>query len=255
MRLFALKLFLDGTFTSRTAWMLTPYKEGGTGLNVLEPAELDRRMRQAADLGLATAVHVIGDRAVRELLDATERFRREHPDASLRMRAEHAQLVDPADVPRFRALEVAASVQPAHLVPDFPVLLEHFPRRAACAYPFRALLDARAPLCLSSDAPIMPADIGQCLHAAVNRSPWPAEAGSNQGWHPEQSLTVAEVLSLYAEGAARAEGLERRRGRIAAGFDADLTVFTRDPRGLEPGQLLHVQAAGTVCGGVASNGL
>src|SRR6185503_1455257 len=124
---------------------------------------------------------------------------------------------------------VVASMQPSHLVPDFPVLLEHFPHRADCAYPFRSLLEAGAPICLSSDAPIMPAHAGQCLHAAVNRAPWPGESDSNEGWHAEQALSVAEVLKLYAEGAAYAEGMERTRGRIEPGCDADFTIFARDP--------------------------
>ncbi|MBI3829588.1 MAG: amidohydrolase [Planctomycetes bacterium] len=267
VRLFALKLFLDGTFTSRTAWMLTPYTEGGTGLNVIEVEELDSRMRQAARLGLATAVHVIGDRAVREFLDAVERFRKEPPKvqpsvvdqwrgyAKLLMRAEHAQLIDPADLSRFKALEAAASMQPSHLVPDFPVLLEHFPHRAACAYPFRALLDAGAPVCLGSDDPIMPARAGQCLHAAVHRAPWPGEAASNAGWHPEQALSVEESLRLYAEGAARAEGLESVRGQIAPGFEADFTVFARDPRTLPAEDLVRVPVLGTVVAGEPRLGL
>ncbi|MCW8130303.1 MAG: amidohydrolase [Planctomycetota bacterium] len=263
VRLIALKLFLDGTFTSRTAWMLTPYKEGGTGLNVLALEELDARMREAARLALGTAVHVIGDRALRAWLDTVDRFRREPPKVQpsvvdqwrgyphLRMRAEHAQLIDPADLPRFKALAVAASVQPSHLVPDFPVLREHFPHRSACAYPFRGLLEAGAPVCLSSDAPIMPPSIGQTLHAAVNRAPWPGEGGSNAGWHAEQHLTVAEVLRLYAEGAAWAEDLEATRGRIAVGFDADLTIFAADPAALPAEDLVRAAVLGTVVNGEA----
>lgn len=263
VRLIALKLFLDGTFTSRTAWMLTPYKDGSTGLNVIDLAELDARMREAARLALGTAVHVIGDRAVREWLDAVERFRRLPPKQQpsvvdqwrgyqyLRMRAEHAQLIDPADLPRFKALDVAASMQPSHLVPDFPVLLEHFPHRADCAYPLRALLQAGAPVCLSSDAPIMPPSIGQTLHAAVHRSPWPGASGSNANWHPEQALTVEEVLRLYAEGAAWAENLEATRGRLAPGCDADLTIFANDPRTLPAEDLAGVKILGIIVGGEA----
>jgi predicted amidohydrolase YtcJ len=135
-------------------------------------------------------VHAIGDAAVTIALDAFEA-------AAVRGRIEHAQLIADADVPRFAALGITASVQPAHLLDDREVAAEHWPGRTGRAYPFRALLDAGATLAFGSDAPVAPLDPWRTLRAAVDRS-MPGE----EGWHPEQRIPLDAALDASTRGRA-----------------------------------------------------
>ncbi len=220
LRLGPVKLFLDGTLGSRTAWLLAPYQDrpGERGIQVTDPEEAREGIRSLAAQGWDIAVHAIGDGAVRAALDAFAAL----PAAvrrARRLRVEHVQLVDPADLPRFAALGVIASVQPIHLPSDRPAAEAAWGERCAHAYPYGALAREGALLALGSDAPVETLDPLAGLRAAVDR----------QGWYPEQALTLPQALSGYTEGAARAGGVEGWAGSLEIGKVADLTVLTVDP--------------------------
>ncbi len=238
------KAFLDGTLGSRTATMLAPYADGGTGVELLASADLEQLVRRAAEGGLAVAVHAIGDRANRVALDAFEATRAQWEPAGLRPRIEHAQIVDPADVPRFATIGVVASMQPSHAPSDRDAADAALGARAATAYAWRALLDAGAVLAFGSDAPIEPLDGLAGIGAAVSRT-----LDERPPWRPEQALSPLEALTGFTAGAAWAAGHERRRGRLAPGLDADLVVLDADPTQVAPERIRDIGVVATMVGG------
>lgn len=179
------KVFADGTLNSATAAMLEPYREPmkghPTGQLLLDETQLARAMEHVAACGPfvgdsegrpTLAVHAIGDRAVRAVLDAYESVGRGSMRAPA-LRVEHAELIDEADVRRFRSLGVTASVQPCHLLYDMEVLRRQLPHRLSRVLPLRELIDSGlAPgesLIFGSDVPIVPAEPEDSIRAAVDR--------------------------------------------------------------------------------------
>ncbi len=238
------KAFLDGTVGSRTAQMLEPFADGGTGLELLSQADFALLVRQAAEGGLAVAVHAIGDRACRAALDAFEQTRDTWQPQGLRQRIEHAQLLHPDDVARFGQLGVIASMQPSHAPSDRDVADAAWGDRAALAYAWRALADAGAALAFGSDAPIEPLAPLEGIHAAVNRT-----LGDRPPWRSDQALTVAEAVAGFTRGAAYAAGWEKRLGRLSPGFEADLVVLDDDPFTCPPERIAAIGVVATMVGG------
>ena len=235
-RIGALKLFADGTLGSRTAALLEPY-DGMTerGLDLLPPAELAAIVARALGGGLSVAVHAIGDRACRASLDAFEAASGAAARVALPPRIEHAQLVDPADVPRFGRLGVAASMQPIHCTSDLELAGRFWRGRVSSSYPWRALLEQGALLAFGSDAPVELPNVAHGLHAAVTRE---REDGTPAGgFVPGQRVTLDAALTAYTSGPARLAGSWPRLGRLAPGATADLVVWSDDLHRLPPGAL------------------
>ncbi|MBV9134218.1 MAG: amidohydrolase [Chloroflexi bacterium] len=247
------KLFADGALGSRTAWLLEPYvghaEDGYRGVATLSPPELEDAMRLAADADLDVAVHAIGDAAVRGVLDAFCRTRESYPSLRRRLlRVEHAQLVHPDDVPRFAALGAIASMQPIHAVADWRVADRYWGDRARNGYAWRSLLAADATLAFGTDAPVESIAPLHNLYAAVARR----EAATGEprgGWYPEQCLDLESAVRAYTYGSAAAERALGRRGRLAAGMDADFVVLSPDPFGQPPEALCEARVALTMVGG------
>jgi hypothetical protein len=177
VRLAGLKIFTDGTLSSRTAFMLHPYREPipghPRGSELMSIDDICESLRFADDRGYAVAAHAIGDGAVRNMLDAIERVQPE----TLGQRIEHAQFIDEADVPRFAALGVIASMQPCHLLTDIEAIRRFAPHREARAFPLAELIEASRDsgfdppdlLWLGSDSPIVPPSPQDNVQAAVHR--------------------------------------------------------------------------------------
>ncbi len=249
-----IKLFADGALGPRTAWMLAPYENepGNLGMPLMPPEELRETVIRASRHGLACFVHAIGDRANREALDALALARADEQEAGtrrLRHRIEHAQVIDPEDIPRFAELQVVASVQPVHATSDYPMVDRFWGReRAPWAYAFESLRRAGAVLAFGSDTPVEPIPPLAGLHAAVTRrradgSPGPA------GWQPRQRLSVAEAVRGFTRGAAFAGGVEDRLGSLAPGRLADLVVLAEDPFAVDPMDLASLPVSATMVGG------
>jgi hypothetical protein len=248
LRIGGVKGFLDGALGGQTAAMLQPYDGGDNrGVLTMGEGELEALVQRATQARIAVALHAIGDRAVRVALDVFQRVRERHPVPWPRHRLEHAQHVSPADQPRFAALGVLASVQPAHMLADIATCNRHLASRTAEAFPLRSLLDGGATLCLGSDAPVETMDPLAGLRAAVERRGWDGEPA--EGWHPEQRLTVAQALVGYTRGAALASGEEHLRGSLEAGKLADLVVLSDDilarPEALAEARVLATVVDGT----------
>jgi predicted amidohydrolase YtcJ len=142
-----------------------------------------------------------------------------------RNRIEHAQVVDPADIPRFKKLGVIASMQPCHLLTDMHWAEARLgPQRAAYSYAWKALLDAGVPLAFGTDYPVEPISPFRGLYAAVTRM---NEKGT-KSYFPENKLTHGQALYAYTQGSAYAEFAEKHKGKLAPGYDADFVVLDRN---------------------------
>jgi predicted amidohydrolase YtcJ len=196
-----------------------------TGIWVTEPEQLAELTTRAAAAGLATQIHGIGDAAVRAALDAFE------PSATrslpFRARIEHAQLVDPADLPRFGRLGIVVSIQPVHLRSDAEQARRSWGARAErSAYAWASLLRAGATLAFGTDAPVEPIDPWPGIALAMSRrSPeWPA---GTPAFGPGEALSLDAVLRAACLGPAEAEG-SVDRGRLTVGQRADVVVIGAD---------------------------
>lgn len=246
MRVAGVKFFADGALGSMTAWMLEPDASGGTGLALLPPDELESRVRRSLEHGLAVAVHAIGDRANRTVLDMFQRLRGRAP--KLPRRIEHAQLLTEHDLPRFAALGVTASVQPIHATQDMAKADRVWGARSRLAYAYESLRATGTALAFGSDTPVETMDPLAGVHAAITRQDARGEPAG--GWYPEQRVSVQTALRAYTSGCARAAGDEATVGRIAAGCHADFSVLSRDILALDdPMDIATTRADITAVGG------
>jgi predicted amidohydrolase YtcJ len=239
VRIGYLKTFMDGTLGSQTARMLD-----GTGVEITSRDQLAEIIRRGTRTGLPVAVHAIGDLANREALDAFEETRTQWLPLGLRHRIEHAQVLAPEDLPRFAELGVAASVQFSHAPSDRDLADRFWEGKTGGAYAYRSLWDSGALLANGSDAPIEELDPWAGICAGVLRT-----IDGRAPWHPEQRLTLDEVLQATTVNPAWLARDEHRRGKLLPGFIADLVVLDRDPYALEPEQLPEVNVVATMLGG------
>ncbi len=213
VRLGYVKVFMDGTLGSQTAWMLD-----GSGVRITSSEELEEIVRRAAAVGFPVAVHAIGDGANHAALDAFEQTRSAWAPLGLRQRIEHAQLLAPEDIPRFAQLGIAASVQFSHAPSDRDLADRFWAGKTAGAYAYRSLRDSGAVVANGSDAPIEELDPLAGIRAGVRRD-----------WHPEQRLTVDQAFEATCLAPAWLASDERSRGKLIPGYAADLVVLDRDP--------------------------
>lgn len=217
------KLFLDGTLGSRTAWMLDPYEDGrDCGMQLASEAAARGAVAAAARAGIACTIHAIGDAAVRRALDLLEPL----PPTPIPHRVEHFQCVHPADLSRAAARGIVASMQPAHLPGDVMPAEERWGRRSRGAYPIRSLLRAGTVVAFGSDAPVAPLDPRPGVRAAMARVA--RDGGFPDGWYPSERIGFIEAVSAFTSANAVAAGAADRRGRLAPGYDADLVAWEVD---------------------------
>ncbi|WP_205707610.1 amidohydrolase family protein [Kineococcus vitellinus] len=207
VRVGPVKLVVDGSLGTRTAYCRHAYPDGGHGVLRLPPGQLEAVLRRATSHGLGAAVHAIGDAAVAVALDG---FAAVGCTGSV----EHAQQVAPADVARFAALDVVASIQPRHVVDDRDVLEVHWADGAGDAYPYASLHAAGARLRLGSDAPVAALDPWDAIASAVHRS-----VDGRPAWHPQQQLPLEVALPAACAG----------RTGVRVGDDADVVLVADEP--------------------------
>lgn len=254
LRIGCLKGMVDGSLGSHTALFLEPYTDapdGGTGLYVMPTAEIEQYALDADAAGLQVNVHAIGDRAIRELLDAFARIEEANGPRDRRFRIEHAQHIHPGDIPRFAEQGVIASMQPYHAIDDgrwaTRVIGEE---RSQTTYAFHALLESGAEVAFGSDWAVAPATPLEGIYAAVTRRTLDGE--NPEGWVPEERITVEEALLAYTIGGAHAGFEESEKGTIEVGKRADLAVIDRDLTALPADDLEQLREArilATVVGG------
>lgn len=219
-----LKGFMDGSLGSRTAAMKAPFADdpGNSGLPQYTQADLNRMSAERSEAGFQLGFHAIGDKAAAMALEA---FSQAGVRKDARNRIEHAQVVDPADIPRFKQLGVIASMQPNHLLTDMNWAEERLgSQRAAYSYAWKAFLDAGVPLAFGTDYPVEPITPFRGLYAAVTRK---NEAGTKE-YFPTNKLTRGQALAAYTQGSAYAEFEEAQKGKLVPGYDADFILVDRD---------------------------
>lgn len=243
----AVKLYADGALGSRGAALLAPYSDdpGNSGLLVSRPEHLAEVAKRAHAAGFQVNTHAIGDRGVRNVIDAYEQAGAAAKD---RFRIEHLQVVAPSDFPRLARSGIIASMQPTHATSDmYWAEARVGPERIKGAYAWRTVLDSGGRLALGSDFPVEAVNPFFGIHAAVTRQDqksWPAG-----GWYPSQALTLAEAIRGFTIDAAFAAFEEQSRGTIEPGKLADLTIVDGDLFAVPPAELFKTKVRMTVVGG------
>jgi predicted amidohydrolase YtcJ len=223
----AVKLWLDGALGSRGAALHAPYCDdpANTGLVLVPPEEVERVTREAADHGFQVWVHAIGDRANTLALDVFERVLAGGGPRP-RLRVEHAQVLAPADIPRFARLGVVPSMQPTHCTSDMRWAGDRLgPERLEGAYAWRSVLDSGAYIAGGSDFPVEDANPFYGIHAAVTRRP---RDGDDPHWQPAQRMTREEAVRSFTIWNARSIGREADQGSLEPGKRADLVALSDD---------------------------
>jgi hypothetical protein len=229
VRIGGVKGFMDGSLGSSTAKMFEPFEneKNTSGVFVTEPAMMKNLVRQADKAGLSVAVHAIGDQANSTILDIFKEVAEINGPRERRFRIEHVQHLRPSDYPRFKQLNVIASMQPYHAIDDGRWAEGRIgAKRCESSYALRSLLDNSATLAFGSDWPVAPLDVLAGIDAAVNRRT--LDGKHPEGWFPKQRITVEEALRAYTTGSAYAAFQEKERGTLEAGKVADLAVLSRD---------------------------
>jgi predicted amidohydrolase YtcJ len=251
LRTGGVKMFADGALGSRTAAMLSPYEDEplNLGITVTSKEEMRELVNKASRAGISVAVHAIGDRANRDVLDILEESRQSGGGRDLRHRIEHVQLLHPTDIPRLAKLGIIASMQPIHATSDMEMVNHHWgEERARGAYAWRSLLDAGTILAFGSDSPVETLDPLVGIHAAATRRRADGSPGP-EGWHPEECITVEDAVRAYTLGAAYASGEEQDKGSITPGKLADLVVLSQDIFAVPPMAILETEVEATVLDG------
>ncbi len=248
LRIAAVKIFADGALGSQTAYMLDPYPDRGEycGVPVVAGGELSEAVAQASRAGWPVWIHAIGDRAVREAIDAIVAARRLEP-MRLPHRIEHAQCVRPRDARRMARAGIVASMQPCHLLGDIANAERYWPRATRYTHAWRSLRDAGVPLALGSDVPVESIDPRRSFFAGATRTD--EQGAPAGGWFPQERLEAHELLAGFALGAAHVIGNATPRGRIAPGHLADFTVWLDDPCETPPEQMRTMRIGGCVIAG------
>jgi predicted amidohydrolase YtcJ len=250
----AVQIGLDGVIESRTAAMLDPYTGSDrAGTPNIAADDLNRLVRLLDARGWQVMTHATGDRAVRMALDAYAHAARSNPEPARgrRHRVEHIDTVDVADVPRFGALGVIASMQPFHGTPE-PKHLEVWtrnigPERAARGWAYGSIADAGGRLAFGTDWPVLPMSPLLAIHTAVTRStPAGPPAG---GWNATQRLTLEAAINAFTSDAAWASFDEQRKGTLAPGMLADIVVLTDDIFQADAASLARTGVAVTIFDG------
>ncbi|MEZ4702914.1 MAG: amidohydrolase [Rhodothermales bacterium] len=250
VRIGGLKGFVDGSLGSHTAAFFEPFTDapGDSGFFVESEDDLRRWIAGADSAGLQVMVHAIGDRAIHTLLNLFEDTASRHGPRDRRFRIEHAQHIAPADIPRFAALRVIASMQPYHAIDDGRWAERVIgPERSKTTYAFRSLIDAGAHVAFGSDWFVAPPTPLEGIYAAVTRRT--LDEAHPGGWVPEQKIGVEEALAAYTREAAYAAFDEEQRGALRVGMSADFVLIDRDLTRIAPETLRDARIVKTVVGG------
>lgn len=243
----SVKMYADGALGSRGAALLAPYSDdpGNTGLLLTRTEHILEVARRARAAGFQVNSHAIGDRGVRNVLDA---YQSAGVAAADRFRIEHLQVVAPTDFPRLAQHGIIASMQPTHATSDMRWAQDRLgAERIRGAYAWRTVLDSGARLALGSDFPIEEVNPFFGIYSAVTRQDQSGQPAG--GWHPSQKLTLAEAIRGFTSDAAYAAFEEDSRGTIEPGKLADFTIVEGDLHSMPQSELFRAKVHYTVVGG------
>ena len=249
----AIKRQIDGALGSRGAWLLAPYADlpadapNNAGMNTEDLADIHKTAELAIANGYQLCIHAIGDRGNREVLNLYESVFKEHPDKKdLRWRIEHAQHIDPADIPRFGKLGVIASMQGIHCTSDAPYVIQRLgPKRAEeGAYVWQKLMKSGAVVTNGTDTPVEDVDPIACFYASVTR-----KLKDGSVFFPDQRMSRTEALRSYTLNNAYAAFEENVKGSLKTGKLADITVLSKDILTIPDDEIPTTKVDYTIVGG------
>jgi len=245
----SIKQVVDGALGSHGAWLLQPYADmpSSEGLPTTPPEEIERVAELAIEHGFQVNTHAIGDRGNREVLDLYERTFERHPgETDLRWRIEHAQHIDPADIPRFGELGVIASMQAIHACSDGPWVMMRLgeARARSGAYVWQDLMDSGAVVTNGTDAPVEDVDPLASYHCTVTRV-----LNDDSVFYGDQAMSREEALRSYTINNAYAAFEEDVKGSLEVGKLADVTILSRDILTIPAEEILDTRVDYTIVGG------
>lgn len=249
LRMNGVKMYLDGALGSRGAWLKRPYADdpGNTGLPLISQAQLRNNLVRAARAGFQPAIHAIGDAANQDALSAVSEIAESFPQ-DLRWRIEHAQIVDPVDLPRFSQHGIIASMQPLHQTSDRQMAEARLgPDRLNGAYAWNSILGVGGKLAFGSDAPVETPDPFAGFAAAITRMD--AAGQPFGGWLPNERVNREQAFAAFTVDAAYAGFAEGRFGRLIPGERADFILVDRDPLLASPDEIRATRVFETWVGG------
>jgi len=243
------KGFVDGSLGAETAWFYQPYKNNphNHGAPLTKPSKLRSMMHAAHSANLRFAIHAIGDRAINHLISDYEKINQGNI-APLRLRIEHFQHPNLKAIKRISQHKIIASAQPYHAIDDGRWAEESIgKKRIKTTYAFRSILDHGAILTFGSDWPVAPLSPLEGIYAAVTRRTTDGE--NENGWLPEQKISVEEALKAYTYSNAYAGFEEDKYGTIEQGKKADIIVLSADPRKVKPANIRKINVLTTIIDG------
>ncbi len=243
----AVKLYGDGALGSRGAALIQPYTDDHdhSGLLFMNEDVIRTSVKTALKAGYQVNVHAIGDATNHQVLDALEAAYKEVPEGrALRNRIEHAQIVAPADIPRFKQLDVIASMQPTHATSDMNMAEDRIGKtRMTGAYAWQTFLKQGTIVAGGSDFPVESPNPFWGIYSAVTRMDHAGRPA--KGWHPEEAMTLTQAFRAFTLDAAYAEHQEKTLGSLEAGKWADFILVDRDLFKIAPADIWKTQVLET----------
>ena len=248
----SIKLNCDGALGSRGAWLLEPYTDRPDfyGMATLSMDTVLSTSREALKSGFQVCSHAIGDRANREILDRYEMAMKENPDVKdSRFRIEHAQHLNPTDIPRFAKLGVIPAMQAIHMASDRPWAIDRLgeKRIKEGAYMWQSLLKSGAKIVNGTDAPVEPVNPIPSFYASVTRMTLKGQPEG--GYEPEEKMTREQALRSYTLDAAYGAFEEKFKGSIEKGKLADFAILSKDIMTVPDKEILSAEVLTTIVGG------
>ncbi|MBS0001260.1 MAG: amidohydrolase [Cyclobacteriaceae bacterium] len=251
----SIKTYMDGALGSRGAWLIEPYSDRSDhwGYAVSSSDFIEKISGRAIETGFQVCTHAIGDRANRETLDIYESVFSRYPEGrNSRFRIEHAQHLDPEDIPRFARLGVLPAMQAIHMSSDRPWALDRLGERRIVegAYVWQDLLQSGARIINGTDVPVEPISPVACFYASVTRKT--LKGFPPEGYEPEQKMTREQALRSYTIEAAYGAFEEEIKGSVTKGKLADFTVFSQDIMSIPEDEILNTRVVMTIIGGTVA---
>jgi len=249
----SIKLFADGALGTQTAHMLAPFENTTEdyGMMILTPEEIIERGMLCIDNNFSIAIHAIGDKANRQVLDAYQALRdyeQKTQSKKLKHRIEHVQLIHPSDQSRLAEMDIVASMQPVHIHSDIDVAEKYWGERSAYAYPFNSLAKNNTKIIFGSDAPVESPNPFLGLHAASYRKKFPTRE-DDQAWHGNEKLALVVGITGFSTDHSEILGSDFNFGTLKIGYNADLMVLDKNPLWSSEEELLGMSPVMTMIEG------